>query len=259
VPWPAASRTQLCRSDVAEFRYVERDRLRGIAVLRKVVEEAGVERAELGALELLCVRSVRGRIAVNAEVVGGARITGGRAAPVPRVQQADLLALCLAHEVRCRGRATVADEVSGALAEPFTALVHVLAVDPAAVLASVRAHVRLPDEREPRDRVVPIWEVPVDRFQVCLELAELLFDAREDEHTLEVGVGVANAVESGGEREHRLARPARALQREEAAVLGGVDRGVDPVSLLGVRLCVAEEVGPRGGVCHCGGVAPDRS
>ena len=63
--------------------------------------------------------------------------------------------------------------------------------------------------------------------------------------TLVVGVGVAHAVDARGQREHRLAGAAGALDHREPAPLGRLDRRLDTVGLFGVRFVVAEHRPPR--------------
>jgi hypothetical protein len=233
-------RDQLLGVDEPLVGEVERDRLGGVAVLREVGEVLRVERAVLRpARRAVAVRlrvgAIGCRFASGLEVVGAARAGIG---------DADLLAPGVVGERGGRRRSAVADEVTGALAEPLTAVVHALVVDAGAVLPRVRADVRFPDEGQARDGPVILGEILVDGPEVRLELPELLFDARQDEHPLERRVRVANSVQPCREREHRFPGPAGALEREEAAGLGCLDRGLHAVALFRIGLGVAEDVAP---------------
>lgn len=179
---------------------VEGDGLDWVAVLGEVSEEVRVKGAVLHVLVLRHRCRVRRRVARGFEVV---RARGRRAG----VEEAGLLLASVFGERLGAGPAAVADEPAGPVAEGFTAVVDGRVVDAAAALAAVRTHVGLADEREPRDGRPVGREVLVDGSEVGLELPELLLDAREDEDALVVGVGVADEVDAGGEREHRLAGP----------------------------------------------------
>ena len=72
----------------------------------------------------------------------------------------------------------------------------------------------------------------------------MLLDARQHQDALVLAVGVAHEVDAGGERQHRLARPAGTLDDGEPALSTDFDGGLDAVDLFWVRRIVAEHLLP---------------
>ena len=234
-------RDEVLGFDEAHAGRVERDGLRGVTVLGEVREELRVEGTVLDVPlgRIGRVAGVRRRLAGRLEVRRATTIAAGTGG----VGEPDLLAPGRSSE-RVGGR--LLGEPAGALAEALAALVDGVIVDVAGAGEVVGADVRLPDERHRRYRPPLLRQVRVDRPEVGLELAELLLDARQHEHALEPGVRVPDEVDPRGQREHGLAGPAGALQREKAVLARGLDRGLDAVDLLVVRLGVAEDGAPGG-------------
>jgi len=188
---------QLLRGDHPDVGEVVRNRLRGRSVLlvvRQILEVLRVERAVLGfcahgpAIAVLgeC-RRVRCRFARGLEK----RVLGLATA----VCQSDLLASGASGQILCGRIAALAGEIAGAVPQGLTAVVDVAVVEPRRLLAVVRTDVGFPDQRESGNRVPVGRQVLVDRLEVVLELAQLLFDARKHEHAFVIGVRVADEVD----------------------------------------------------------------